>query len=129
MTEQTEEIDGGATRPRQRATRVDVRIAHEALKVAKPANQQIGPWQQRAVWLLALAERRHSRGRHDAGIASEAEQMLAAVEERRAELDQSLDTLPEEVARNSRLDDTGKALDSVALVLRRTIELSRPGSP
>ena len=126
-TEDPQEAAGApAPRPRRRAVRADVRIAHAALKVVRPANQQIGPWQQRAAWLLALAERRHSRGRGDDGIAREAAAMLQAVEERQVELRDSVGALPQEIATSTRLDDTAKALDSVALVLRRAIELSAP---
>lgn len=120
MSEPTE--DPSSPRRRQRAIRADVHIAHEALKVARPTNQQIGPWQQRAAWLLALAERRRSRGRGDEAIAREAAELLETVEQRRDELRRSVDTLPDAIAGSSRLDDTAKALDSIVGVLRRTIE-------
>ena len=106
--------------------RVDVHIAREALKVALPTNREIGPWQQRAAWLLAIAERRHGRGRGDRAVADEAREILTAVEQQRSELVQSVGTLPRDVAGSSRLEDTAKALDSVALVLRRAIELADP---
>lgn len=111
---------------RQRARRADVHIAHEALKVATPANEQIGPWQERAAWLCALAERRRLKGKDDPRIAAEARQLLAAVEQRHADLKESMQSLPVAVARSSRLDDTIKALDSITKVLQRTIELASP---
>jgi hypothetical protein len=113
---------------RQRAMRVDVHIAHEALKVASPANEQIGPWQQRAAWLHALAERRHARGKRDPAIAEEARELLLAVERRRKDLRRSMATLPAAVAESSRLEDTVKALDSITGVLRSAIGLARSPS-
>lgn len=106
--------------------RVDVHIAREALKVALPTNQEIGPWQQRAAWLHAIAERRHSCGRRDEAVAKEAREILSAVEHRREDLIRSIEVLPTAVARSSRLEDTVRALDSIRQVLRRTIELAGP---
>ena len=127
MTQSNEPRDQtSAPGRRQRARRADVHIAHEALKVATPANEKIGPWQERAAWLCALAERRRLKGKADPGIATEAEQLLTAVERWRTDLRESMESLPVAVARSSRLDDTIKALDSITRVLERAIELSAP---
>lgn len=124
MTQASQASVNNRPAPRQRAMRTDVHIAHEAMKVANPANERIGPWQQRAAWLCALAERRHAQGKRDVGIAIEARALLKAVDEGRAELGASIKELPKEVADSSRLDDTVRALDSIKSVLRRTIGLS-----
>lgn len=102
---------------RRRSLRVDVRISRQALKVVTPTNEEIGPWQRRAAWLLALAERRSARGKRDPKLADEAATLLAAVKKRQKSLMASLEALPEDVARSSRLEDTARALDSVATVL------------
>jgi len=125
MTETNERPDQTrAPQGRQRARRADVHIAREALKVAKPANEQIGPWQERAARLFALAQRGQIRGKQDPSTAAEARALLEAVTRRRLDLQQSIETLPVAVARSSRLDDTVKALDSITNVLERAISLS-----
>lgn len=108
---------------RQRAMRVDVKISRQAMKVVLPTNQEIGPWQRRAAWLLALAERRHTAGGRDSNIAEEAAALLAEVEARRQHLESAVQSLPDDVAASTRLEDTARALDSVAAVLTKTLEL------
>lgn len=108
---------------RQRAKRVDVQIAQQAMRVATPTNQEIGPWQHQAARLLALAEKLRATGRRDPRIADEAEALLRAVEERQQHLSDQIAVLPDKVAGSSRLEDTARALRSVVAVLDRTLEL------
>lgn len=115
-----------AAEQRQRAMRVDVRIAHEAMEVVLPTNQQIGPWQGRAAHLLALAEKLRATGRHNPSLAEEVESLLEAVETQRRNLTDKKRDLPDDIARSSRVEDTSRALDSIASVLSRARELLRP---
>lgn len=112
------------TRRRQRAMRQDLQVAKQAMRVVLPTNQEIGPWQQRAAWLLALAEKLKTSGGYDPRISKEAEALLRAVEQRHQRLEEDAAALPDAVARSTRLEDTQRALTSVASVLRRTIQLS-----
>ena len=119
------EVSADTEQNRQRAMRVDVRISQQAMKVVLPTNQEIGPWQQRAAWLLALAERLKASGGHDPSIAEEAEALMSAVETRREHLMSAVRSLPDDVAQSSRLEDTARALDSVAGVLTKALGLMK----
>jgi hypothetical protein len=119
------EATADTDRSRQRAMRVDVRISQQAMKVVWPTNQEIGPWQRRAAWLLALAERLKASGGHDPSIAEEAETLLSVVEARREHLMSTVTSLPDDVAQSSRLEDTARALDSVAGVLAKALALMK----
>lgn len=110
---------------RQRAMRLDVQISQQAMKVADPTNQEIGPWQRRAAWLLALAERLKASGGNDPRIAEEAKVLLTAVETRQTQLRAEISALPADVAASTRLEDTVRALDSVASVLGKTLDLTK----
>jgi hypothetical protein len=123
--EQSDETPADSGRKR-RAKRADVVVAHAALKVTQPANDLIGPWQQRAAWLAALAERKRTHGHPDPKIGAEARALLTAVEHGRRDLQRSMATLPGDVASSTRFEDTVKALDSITGSLERTIELSSP---
>lgn len=103
--------------PRQRATRVDVRIAHKAMEVVLPTNQQIGPWQARAAHLLVVAEKLKSTGRHNPSIAEEVETLLDTVEAHQRGLTDKVRSLPSDIAMSTRLEDTSRALASIASVL------------
>jgi hypothetical protein len=107
--------------------RLEVKISRQAMKVVLPTNQQIGPWQARAAHLLALAEKLKATGRHNPGIADEAQTLLDIVETHRRELDRDVQELPSDVAGSTRLDDTARALQSVATVLERTLATVQPG--
>lgn len=119
---------GPETRQRQRAMRVDVKISRQAMKVVLPTNQQIGPWQARAAHLLVIAEKLTANGRYDHKIADEAQTLLEAVETHQQELSETLENLPADVAGSTRLDDTARALQSVASVLERTLALIAPSA-
>jgi hypothetical protein len=101
--------------------RAEVQIVHQAMQVALPTNQQIGPWQRQAARLLALAEKQRATGMDSAAVAEEAVAMLEAVEARRKSLLRDVSRLPEKVAGNSRLEDTERALQSVAAVLLKAL--------
>ena len=101
--------------------RVDVRIAKQAMRVVSPTNQQIGPWQVKAAHLLAMAEKLRASGRSDPAVAAEAEALLSTVEWHRRGLAHEVKQLPADVAASTRLEDTVRALQSVANVLRRTL--------
>ncbi len=111
---------------RQRAMRLDVQISQQAMKVVDPTNQEIGPWQRRAAWLLALAERLKASGGNDPRIGEEATALLSAVETRQKQLRSEIGALPADVAASTRLEDTARALDSVATVLSKALELTKP---
>ncbi len=93
------------------------------MKVVLPTNQQIGPWQARAAHLLVIAEKLTATGRRDDRIAEEAQALLDAVETHRQGLSETMENLPADVAGSTRLDDTARALQSVAAVLERTLAL------
>jgi len=107
--------------------RLDVKIARQAMNVVLPTNRQIGPWQTRAAHLQVLAEKLSADGRHDRRIAEEARRLLDAVELQTRKLSDKVEGLPAEVADSTRLDDTARALRSVAAVLERTLALMPPG--
>ena len=117
---------GVISMPRARATRVDVRIAHKAMEVVLPTNQQIGPWQARAAHLLAVAEKLKITGRHNPSIAEEVETLLDTVEAQQRGLNDKVRELPTDVATSTRLEDTSRALASIASVLTRAREILRP---
>lgn len=106
--------------------RVDVKISQQAMKVVLPTNRQIGPWQARAAHLQVLAEKLRANGRCDGKIAEEAKELLDAVEVHRRDLSDKMGDLPADVAASTRLDDTVRALQSVAAVLQRTLALMSP---
>lgn len=122
------EIGEKEQRPRRRAKRLDVQITQQAMKVVTPTNQEIGPWQHQAARLLALAEKLRATGRRDPRIAEEAEALLRAVEERQRHLEDRIAALPEKVAESTRLQDTARALQSVAAVLVKALEAAACGS-
>lgn len=103
--------------------RVDVKISRQAMKVVLPTNQQIGPWQARAAHLLVIAEKLTAKGRCDQRIAEEAQALLDAVERHQQGLSATMENLPADVAGSTRLDDTVRALNSVASVLERTLAM------
>lgn len=111
---------------RQRATRVDVRITHRAMEVVLPTNQQIGPWQTRAAHLLAVAEKLKTTGRHNPSIAAEVEMLLASVEAQQRVLTEKVRDLPDDIAASTRLEDTARALASIASVLERARDILAP---
>jgi hypothetical protein len=121
---ETTELSAGTPveEQRQRAMRLDVQISQQAMKVVDPTNQEIGPWQRRAAWLLLRAS-----GGHDPRIVEEAKVLLKAVETRQEQLRSEISALPADVAASTRLEDTARALDSVATVLRKTLALTKPG--
>ena len=102
--------------------RQDLQVAKQAMRVVLPTHQEIGPWQQRAAWLLALAEKLKTSGGYDPRISKEAEAFGRRTAPPTPEDDAA--ALPDAVARSTRLEDTQRALTSVASVLRRTIQLS-----
>ena len=110
---------------RQRAMRIDVRIAQQALKVVLPMNRQIGPWQVKAARLLAVAEKLRSSGSHNPGVAAETEALLDMVERQHRSLIHETESLPPDVAGSSRLQDTARALQSVAGVLNRALTVMK----
>jgi hypothetical protein len=114
---------------RQRAMRVDIRISKQAMKVVLPTNQQIGPWQSRAAHILALAEKLRATGRHDPRLADEAEALLGSVNAHQAHLIDAIRNLPSEVAGSTRLQDTHRALCSVATVLENALKLLQNRAP
>lgn len=122
-------IQNDKTPPRRRAKRLDVQISQQAMQAVRPTNQEIGPWQHQAARLLALAEKTRTTGRCDPRIAEEALALRALVAERQRKLDSKIGALPEKVADSSRVADTARALQSVASVLDKTLEItgSEPG--
>ena len=118
---------GVVERHRQRAMRLEVKISRQAMKVVLPTNQQIGPWQARAAHLLVLAEKQKATGRHNPSLADEAQTLLEVVEKHRRGLSDEMQTLPSDVAGSTRFDDTARALQSVAVVLERTLAMIQAG--
>jgi hypothetical protein len=110
---------------RRRAMRVDVRIAHQALKAMLPINRQIGPWQAKAVKLLAMGEKLRASGRSDPELVLEAEEMAQMIATHRQMLAEKSAELPPEVRSSSRVADTARALDSIAASLERALPLLR----
>jgi hypothetical protein len=118
------EVTGGGAstpRPRMRAMRAEVQIIHQAIEAALPTNQQIGPWQRQAARLLALAEKQRATGADTSEVADGAIAMLQEIEAGRRALRRDISRLPQKVAGNSRLEDTERALQSVAAVLVKTL--------
>jgi hypothetical protein len=112
---------GSSGRQRLRAMRAEVQIIHQAMAVALPTNQQIGPWQRQAARLLALAEKQRVTGADTSDVANEAVALLREIDTHRKSLLRDVSRLPDKVAENSRLEDTERALQSVAAVLIKAL--------
>lgn len=102
---------------RQRAVSRDLKISRAAMSVVVPINRSIGPWQTRARWLLAMAEKFRTTGQHDPKLLAEAEDLTVQVERQLQALSERSAGLPDSVTTHSRFQDTLRALDSLKGVL------------
>ena len=98
---------------RQRAMRPEVKISREALRVVQPINRRIGTWQTTIVRLGALGRRPQAADTYREKIRAEAEALAAEVKTEAAVFQEALQSLPDAVAKSSRLADTCKALSSL----------------
>ncbi len=106
------------TRPRQRAPRHNAQFVRAALGVVRPVNRQIGEWQSRVALLEALS----MSGRAiSPDFAAQARKLRDIVETERASFADKIGTLPHEVASESRIADTGRALSTVVAAVDRIL--------
>ncbi len=107
---------------RQRAERVDVGRARQAMLAVTPVRGKVGPWQVEAARLRVLVERRRAAGEPVDEITRAAAQLLAEIEDDRRLLEEQSSSLPPEIARHSRFQDVVRALatasSAVASVLK-----------
>ena len=108
---------------RRRALRDEVVHKRQALAALTPIHDQIGHWQTRTARLLAYAEKLRSTGSYEPTVAAEAEALFSAVSLQQSRFIETTRDLPPEVAANSRVLDTARALKSVASSLETTLSL------
>ena len=113
------------TPPRRRALRDDIVQKRQALAALLPIHDQIGPWHARTARLAAYAEKLHSTGSYNPAVEEEAEALLAAVTQQQRALDEMTSELPPDVAANSRVFDTARALKSIATGLESALAMMR----
>jgi hypothetical protein len=106
-------------RPRQRAPRYNSQFVRAALGVVRPINRQIGEWQSRVALLEALSM--VPRGRAAPDLATKARELKETVAAEQLAFRQRVDTLPREVAAESRVADTGRALGTVITAVDRIL--------
>lgn len=109
--------------PRRRAIRNDVANKRRALAVLLPIQDRIGPWQTRAARLMGYARKLRTTGGYEPTLVAEAEALISAVSMQQRQLAETTGQLPPEVATNSRVLDTMRALQSVAANLETTLDL------
>lgn len=107
---------------RQRAERVDVGRARQALSVVTPVRVKVGEWQVKAARLRVLAERRRAAGEPIDEITRAAAAMLADIEADRSMLELQSSRLPPEVARHSRFQDVVRALATASMAMSSVLQ-------
>lgn len=115
------------TPPRRRALRDDIVQKRQALAALLPIHDQIGPWHARTARLVAYADKLHSTGSYNPAVVEEAEALLAAVSQQQRALDETTRGLPPDVAANSRVFDTARALKSIATGLESALAMMQRG--
>ena len=114
---------------RQRAERVDVGRARQALAVVTPVRVKVGEWQVKAARLRVLAERRRAAGEPLEEINRAAAAMLADIEANRSLLEQQSFSLPPEVARHSRFQDVVRALATASRAMHSVLKAGTQKTP
>jgi hypothetical protein len=107
----------------RRAPRLEVLQKRQAMAVLIPINDRIGPWQMKTAQLIAYAERLRSHGGYEPSVVAEAEALFSAVSTQQQRLLETARNLPADVASNTRVLDTARALKSVATGLENALEL------
>jgi hypothetical protein len=114
---------------RRRAKRADIAQKQQAMAALVPINAQIGPWQTRTARLMAYALRLRAVGGYEPNLAAEAEALQNAVAQQQSVLLETTRELPPDVAGNTRVLDTARALKSIARGLEDVLNLlKRPAS-
>ena len=113
------------TPPRRRALRDDIVQKRQVLAALLPIHDQIGPWQARTARLIAYAEKLHSTSSYNPAVVDEAEALFAAVSQQRRAFGETTRSLPPDVAANSRVFDTARALKSIADGLETALTMMR----
>ena len=106
---------------RQRAERVDVGRARQAMSIVNPVRAKVGDWQVKAALLRVLADRRRAAGEPTDEITRSATAMLAEIESDRRLLEQQSANLPPAVAGHSRFQDVVLALASAASAMQSVL--------
>ena len=102
---------------RQRAERVDVGRARQALMAVTPVRGKVAAWQVQAARLRVLAQRRRAAGEPVDEITRAAAAMLAEIEDGQRLLEEQSTSLPPEVARHSRFQDVVRALATASAAM------------
>jgi predicted secreted hydrolase len=102
---------------RQRAERLDVGRARQALSVVTPYKARLGDWQVQAARLRVLAERRRAAGENTEEITRAAAMIFEQIENDRRELEHQSAELPPEVAQHSRFQDVVRALATASAAI------------
>ena len=100
-------------------------MSREAVRVVRPVNDRIGFWQSESIRLVTSAERLRQSGRHDPGLLEGMHALLGSIEELARQFEASLDGVPSDVAGHSRIEDTRRALRTIAARLHN--ELPKAG--
>lgn len=108
---------------RRRALRDEVAHKRQALAALTPIHDRIGPWQTQTARLHAYAVKLRSIGGYEPNVVAEAEALFSAVSQQQRHFVETTRDLPPEVAANSRILDTARALKSVAASLETTLNI------
>ena len=104
-------------RTRQRAPRYNAQFVRAAVTVVRPVNRQIGEWQSRVALLEALSKQ-PSAGPELTVRARELQHAVAAEQQA---FGLKVKALPEQVATESRIADTQRALGTVMAAVERVL--------
>lgn len=102
-----------ASEPQRRQISEAVSAGREAARLVRDINDRIGHWQAESVRLSTAAQRMRQSGRHDPGVVEAIAVLVDLVDGQRREFIAMRDTMPEGVARHSRVQDTERALHMV----------------
>lgn len=111
--------------PRRRAMRADIAQKRQAMEALGPISERIGPWQTKTARLLAQARKLRASGGHEPGLVQEAEALNSAVARHQEMLTQMMQELPPDVAADTRVLDTARALNSLSASLEEALGLMR----
>lgn len=112
---------------RRRALRPEIVQKRQAVAVLTPITDRIGPWQTKTAQLIAHAKRLRSHGKYEPAVVAEAEALFNAVSTQQRRLLETTRDLPADIAANTRVLDTARALKSVADGLESALSLLQEG--
>jgi hypothetical protein len=104
---------------RRRAPRVNAEFARAAVDAVRPLNRQIGAWQSRVALLEALSS--HRTGDVSEDIKRQASELMQTVTAEQRAFARQVATLPPQVAAETRIADTARAMSTVLKGIERIL--------